>query len=156
MLSRNVPASLLVAALALGLPAAPAAAAPGPPPLLQGWIVTPGSAYRCLTGGQAGAVVHTSACVRGNRAQLFHQTSEGHLTQGDNCLQPHSAGSKVLVKACTFRPNQNWWFTTTFQAGARNGPCLTEVAVDRSDVGKVRLRDCTGAPTQTWRNVPTY
>jgi hypothetical protein len=156
MLSRSVLAPLLVAALAIGLSAAPAAAAPGPPPLLQGWIVTPGSAYRCLTGGPAGTVLFTSACARGNRAQLFYQTSEGHLTQGDNCLQPHSAGSKVLVKACTYRANQSWWISTTFQPGTRDGPCLTEVSVDRSNVGKIRLRDCTGATTQKWRNLSAY
>jgi hypothetical protein len=156
MLSRSVLAPLLVAALLLGLAAVPAAAVPGPPPLLQGWIVTRGTPYRCLTGGPVATILYTSACVRGNKAQLFYQTSEGHLTQGDHCLQPHSAGAKVLVKACTYRSNQNWWFSTTLQAGSRNGPCLTELSVDRSNVGKVRLRACTGGATQTWRSVTVY
>jgi hypothetical protein len=156
MLSRSVLAPLLVAALLLGLSVVPATAVPGPPPLLQGWIVTRGTSYRCLTGGPIGTILYTSACVRGNKAQLFYQTSEGHLTQGGNCLQPHSAGAKVLVRACTYRSNQNWWFSTTFQAGSRSGPCLTELSVDRSNAGKVRLRDCTGAATQTWRSLTVY
>ncbi|MEU4625585.1 RICIN domain-containing protein [Actinoplanes sp. NPDC023801] len=156
MPSRSVSAALLVVALLSGLPAVPAVAVPGPPPLLQGWIVTRGTAYRCLTGGPIGTVVHTSGCVRGNGAQLFYQTSEGHLTQGDNCLQPHSAGAKVLVKACTYRSNQNWWISTTVRAGTRAGLCLTELAVDRSNVGKVRLRDCTGGFTQNWRSLTPW
>jgi hypothetical protein len=156
MLSRGVFASLPAAALLLGPPGVPAAAVPGPPPLLQGWIVTRGTPYRCLTGGPIGTILSTSACVRGNRAQLFYQTSEGRLTQGENCLQPHSAGSKVLVRACTYRSDQNWWITTTFRAGTRNGPCLTELSVDGANVGKVRLRACTGASDQGWRSVTSW
>lgn len=156
MLSRGAFVPLLAAALLLGLPGVPAAAVPGPPPLLQGWIVTRGTPYRCLTGGPVGTILTTTACVRGNPAQLFYQTSEGRLTQGENCLQPHSAGSKVLVKACSYRTNQNWWFATTFQAGTRNGPCLTEVQVQKPNVGKVRLRACTGAPGQDWRSLTLW
>ncbi|MEU8656838.1 RICIN domain-containing protein [Actinoplanes philippinensis] len=97
--------------------------------------------------------MHTGVCDRANRDQYFHQTSEGHFTQGENCVQPNPAGSRVVVARCTYQANQNWWYTTTLQAGGARGRCLTELSVDASGMGKVRLRDCTGAVTQRWRSV---
>lgn len=153
MLTRAVLSPLLFAALLLGAPPAPAAAVPGPPPLHQGWIVTQANPARCLTGGPPGTVLHTTVCDRGNKAQDFYQTSEGHFTQGENCVQPNTIGSKVLVAACSYQPEQGWWFATTLQAGGQKGRCVTELSVDASGLGKVRLRDCTAAAGQQWRSV---
>lgn len=144
---------LVAAALLLAAPAVPAVAVPVPPPLHQGWIVTEQSPYRCLTGGAAGALLHTQACDRANQDQDFYQTSEGHFTQGENCVQPNSVGSRVVVSRCTYQANQNWWYTTTLQAGDQQGRCLTELSVDASGVGKVRLRACNGTAAQRWRSV---
>jgi hypothetical protein len=146
---------LVTAALLLAVPAVPAVAVPAPPPLHQGWIVTEQSPHRCLTGGVAGTVLHTAACDRADRDQDFYQTSEGHFTQGENCVQPNSTGSLAVVARCTFQANQNWWYTTTLQAGDRRGRCLTALSVDAAGVGKVRLRACNGAVTQRWRSVNT-
>ena len=153
MLTRRVPASLLTAALLIAAAATPAAAVPAPPPLHQGWIVTQANAARCLTGGPAGTVLHTATCDRANKAQDFYQTSEGHFTQGENCLQPNTIGSKVLVTACSYQPAQSWWFATTLQAGDQRGRCVTELSVDTAGLGRVRLRDCTAAAGQSWRSV---
>ena len=142
---------LLTIALAV-LPAAPAAAAPAPPPLLQGRIVTEQDPDRCLTGGPIGTTLATAPCVPGNKAQSFYQTSAGHFTNDGNCVQPDSpaAGAKVRVAACTYRDNQVWWFDTTLRAGP-TGRCLTEVSVDRSGQGVVRLRDCSDKANRRWR-----
>jgi hypothetical protein len=151
---------LVAAALLLAVPAVPAGAAPTPPPLHQGWIVTEQTPYRCLTGGPVGTVLHTADCDRAdqyqdraNQYQDFYQTSEGHFTQGENCVQPNAAGTRAVVARCTYRANQNWWYTTTLQAGDQRGNCLTELSVDASGVGKVRLRACTGTAAQRWRSV---
>lgn len=135
------------------LPAAPAGAVPAPPPLHQGWIVSALSANRCLTGGPAGTVLHTEVCDRANEDQDFYQTSEGHFTQGENCVQPNGNGSRAVVARCTYQVNQNWWYATTLQAGDQNGRCLTEVLIGADGVGKVRLRACTGVAAQRWRSV---
>ncbi|GAA1591273.1 ricin-type beta-trefoil lectin domain protein [Actinoplanes couchii] len=145
----------LVAVAVLYLSSAPAAAVPGPPPLHQGWIVTQQTPYRCLTGGDAGTTLFTSACDRGNRAQDFYQTSEGHFTQDENCVQPRTTakGIKARVELCTYKADQKWWFTTVLRAGDQKGPCLTEVSVDAAGRGKVRLQDCSGALNQQWRSL---
>ncbi|MEU4423251.1 RICIN domain-containing protein [Actinoplanes sp. NPDC024001] len=142
---------LLVAAAHLGAPT-PAAAAPAPPPLLQGWLVTGEAPGRCLTGGVVGVVLHTAACRPESPAQGFYQTSDGHFTNNGNCVRPDSLarGAIVRVVACNYQDDQAWWFTTTLRAG-RFGRCLTEVAVSSAGQGTVRLRDCTGAATQRWR-----
>jgi hypothetical protein len=144
---------LVAAAVPLVASAVPAVAAPAPPPLHQGWIVTEQTPYRCLTGGPTGTVLHTAACDRADQDQDFYQTSEGHFTQGENCVQPNATGSRAVVARCTYKANQNWWYSTTLQAGDQRGNCLTELSVDASGVGKVRLRACTGAVTQRWRSV---
>ncbi|GIF40021.1 RICIN domain-containing protein [Actinoplanes xinjiangensis] len=144
---------LVTAALPLAVPAVPVAAVPAPPPLHQGWIVTEQTPYRCLTGGPTGTVLHTADCDRANQGQDFYQTSEGHFTQGDNCVQPNAAGTRAVVARCTYRANQSWWYATTLRAGGRQGRCLTELSVDPAGVGKVRLRPCTGAAGQRWRSV---
>jgi Ricin-type beta-trefoil lectin domain len=144
---------LVTAALLLAGPAGPAVAVPAPPPLHQGWIVTGQTPSRCLTGGVAGTVLHTAACDRADKDQDFYQTSDGHFTQGENCVQPNSTGSRAVVARCTYRAHQNWWFTTTLQAGGQQGRCLTELSVDAVGVGKVRLRACSGAANQRWRSV---
>lgn len=151
MLTSRVLTPLVAAAPFLAAPAA--VAAPAPPPLHQGWIVSEQSSNRCLTGGPAGTVLHTTACDRANKAQDFYQTSEGHFTQGENCVQPNSAGTRAVVTRCTYQANQNWWYATTLQPGDQRGRCLTEVAIDTAGIGKVRLRACTGAATQRWRSV---
>ncbi|MBB2940303.1 hypothetical protein FB565_000007 [Actinoplanes lutulentus] len=143
----------LVAAAFLGGTAGPAAAVPGPPPLLQGWIVTERNPARCLTGGPVGTVLTTAACKSGNDAQEFYQTSEGHFTNDGNCVQPESdeSGARVRVAACTYTADQEWWFTGTLRAG-ENGRCATEIAIDRTGVGTVRLRNCSEKANRKWRN----
>lgn len=139
----------LLTATMLGGSATAAVAVPGPPPLLQGWIVTERNPSRCLTGGPIGTVVHTSPCKAGNEAQQFYQTSEGHFTNNGNCMEPD--GSKIRIAACTFRDEQSWWFTGTLRVGER-GRCVTEVSIDRSGIGTVRLRACNDNPNRKWRN----
>ncbi|WP_229068206.1 RICIN domain-containing protein [Actinoplanes sp. DH11] len=141
----------LVAAALLG-PAGAALAVPGPPPLIQGWIVTERNPSRCLTGGPVGTIVHTGACKAGNKAQSFYQTSEGHFTNDGNCMEPdgEQSGARIRVAACTFTDEQDWWFTGTLRAG-ENGRCVTEVRIQRSGVGVVRLRDCSDKANRKWR-----
>jgi hypothetical protein len=143
--------ALFVAAALLAAPGT-AVAAPAPPPLLQGWIVTEQAPGRCLTGGVIGTVVHTTACRPGRPAQSFYQTSEGHFTNNGNCVEPdkRTRGGIVRVTACTYTNDQDWWFSTTLRAG-RFGRCLTEVSVDKAGRGTVRLRDCADTVNQRWR-----
>ncbi|SDT79835.1 RICIN domain-containing protein [Actinoplanes derwentensis] len=145
----------LTAVVALSLLPAPAAAVPAPPPLHQGWIVTQQTPYRCLTGGAAGTSLFTSVCDRANKAQDFYQTSDGHFTQGENCVEPKTTakGVKVKVVPCTYQADQKWWFTTALQAGDQWGPCLTETPLDSAGHGRIRLQDCTGAVDQQWRSL---
>lgn len=158
---RVLPPALVTVAVLASL-SGPAAAVPGPPPLHQGMIVTQQSPSRCLTGGAVGTTLFTSACDRANKAQEFYQTSEGHFTQGENCVQPRTTmtGVKAKVAACLFEDEpslfedqQNWWFVTELRAGGQTGPCLTETSAER---GKVRLQECTGAANQQWRSVPAW
>ncbi|WP_430780296.1 ricin-type beta-trefoil lectin domain protein [Actinoplanes sp. G11-F43] len=154
MLTRGVVLPLLAVAM-LAVPAGPAAAVPGPPPLHQGWIVTQQTPYRCLTGGPSGTTLFTSTCDRANKAQDFYQTSDGHFTQGENCVEPRTTtkGIKAKVALCTYKAEQKWWFTTVLQAGDQKGPCLTEASVDAAGRGRVRLQDCSGAASQQWRSL---
>ena len=145
----------VLAALSAGvLLAAPAVAAPAPPPLHQGRLITGQGAGRCLTGGPVRTVLHNAPCHSGNDGQKFYQNSAGHFNNIGNCVQPDSpaAGAKVRVAACTFDGGQDWWYTTTLRAG-RNGRCLTETSVGADNRGQVRLRDCSAKPNRRWRSV---
>ncbi|MEU4690342.1 RICIN domain-containing protein [Actinoplanes sp. NPDC023714] len=148
MLTRGVLVPFLTAAM-LGGGETSAAAVPGPPPLLQGWLVTERNPGRCLTGGPVGTVLTTAPCRQGNDAQDFYQTSEGHFTNDGNCVEPHD--SALRVAKCTYRGDQEWWFTGTLRAG-QNGRCVTETAIDRAGVGTVRLRTCSDKANRKWRN----
>jgi hypothetical protein len=139
--------SALVTATLLGT-AVPATAVPAPPPLIQGRLVTGQAPGRCLTGGVVGTVLHTTACRAGRAAQSFYQTSEGHFTNNGNCVEPRQALVRVAI--CTYTASQDWWYTGTLRAG-RYGRCLTEVAVDQTGQGTVRLRGCADEITQKWR-----
>ncbi|GAA4926356.1 RICIN domain-containing protein [Actinoplanes utahensis] len=64
------------------------------------------------------------------------------------------SGASVRVVTCTYKGDQNWWYTTTLQAGDRKGRCLTEVSVDgATGHGTVRLQECTGKSNQQWRSL---
>lgn len=97
-----------------------------------------------------GTVLHTTPCKVGRAAQSFYQTSDGHFTNNGNCVEPR--GALIRVATCMFTASQGWWYTGTLRAGGRYGRCLTEVAVDQTGQGTVRLRECADRPTQKWRN----
>jgi hypothetical protein len=150
MLARRF-VGLLAAAVLLGAGGGPAAAAPAPPPLLQGWIVAEQAPGRCLTGGVIGTVLHTNTCRPGSRAQTFFQSSDGRFTNNGNCVRPDSAARWAIVRVapCTYADDQDWWFSGTLRAG-RYGRCVTEVLLDRTGKGSVRLLDCAGGTNQRW------
>ena len=148
MLTRGVLVPFVTAAI-LGGGESAAAAVPGPPPLLQGWLVTERNPSRCLTGGPVGTVVTTAPCRQGNEAQAFYQTSEGRFTNDGNCVEPDD--SSLRVTKCTYQDDQEWWFTGTLRAG-EDGRCVTETTIDRSGVGTVRLRTCNEKANRKWRN----
>ncbi|MEV6350151.1 RICIN domain-containing protein [Actinoplanes sp. NPDC051851] len=135
----------------------PASAAPAPPPLHQGWIVTTADPTRCLTGGVIGTLIHSEPCDRGTAGQLWYQSSDGHLTGDGNCMQAGTAkrGARVRVAACTWEANQAWTFGTTLSNGD-DGPCLTEEMVNSAGYGTIRLRPCNGTVAQNWKPISLW
>ncbi|MBO3740953.1 ricin-type beta-trefoil lectin domain protein [Actinoplanes flavus] len=145
-----------MAASLLAAPVTPVVAAPGPPPLHQGLLVSGQSPNLCLTGGVVGKVLFTAVCDRSNRFQNLFLSSVGALQVGLNCVQPDSTaeGARIRVAACNAQGGrQNWWFTSALQSGDRRGRCVTQNAVSADGShGTVRLKNCTGKPNQKWRS----
>ncbi|WP_203834062.1 ricin-type beta-trefoil lectin domain protein [Actinoplanes campanulatus] len=156
MFVRRVFAPLVMAALLLAAPATPVAAAPGPPPLHQGLLVSAQSPNLCLTGGAVGKVLATGVCDRANRFQNLFLTSTGILRVGLDCIQPDSTaeGARIRVAACNSQNGrQIWWFTAALQSRDRNGRCVTQNAVSADGKhGTVRLKACNGRPNRKWRS----
>jgi len=153
---RRLPAIAAMLAATL-LPAAPAAAAPDPPPSIQGWIVTKWDTARCLTGGPTGTALHTTKCERNNAGQNWYQQglvapTLGPITVDGLCLKPDSlaAGAAVRTADCDDSA-PHWRDVSTFRIGSA-GPCLTQGAIDAKGYGSVSLRPCAGARNQKWRD----